>query len=128
VRRQTLFFPAPFFIVLLFMAVFVGERPAGAQNPTQDAAAAPALELSTAQRQTVFQSVSKTQKNHAAPTGFRVSVGAHVPDAIELAAMPDTLATLIPEARGFSVAMVEKQVMIVDRNSRQVVAVVTEAH
>jgi hypothetical protein len=51
-----------------------------------------------------------------------------VPDAIELAAMPDTLATLIPEARGFSVAMVEKQVMIVDRNSRQVVAVVTEAH
>jgi glucose/arabinose dehydrogenase len=128
VRRQTLFFPKTFFIALLFMTVFVAARPAEAQNPTQDAAAAPALELSTAQRQTVFQSVSKTQKNHAAPTGFRVSVGAHVPDAIELAAMPDTLATLIPEARGFSVAMVEKQVMIVDRNSRQVVAVVTEAH
>lgn len=101
---------------------------AGAQSAAQDAAAAPALELSAAQRRTVFQSVSKTQKNHAAPTGFRVSVGAHVPDAIELAEMPDTLATLIPQAQGFSVAMVEKQVMIVDAKTRQVVAVMTEAH
>lgn len=99
---------------------------AGAQNPVQDSAAAPMLELSTAQRQTVFQSISKTQKNHAAPTGFRVSIGARVPDVIALAPMPDTLATLIPAARGYVVAMVEKQVMIVDGRTRQVLAVVTE--
>jgi hypothetical protein len=99
--------------------------PGLAQTPAQDAAAAPALELTTSQRHTVFQSVSTTQKNHAAPTGFRVSVGAHVPAAIELAPVPDTLATLIPAARGYRVAMVEKQVMIVDGSTRQVMAVVT---
>jgi hypothetical protein len=96
-----------------------------AQTAAQDAAAAPALELTTSQRHTVFQSISTTQKNHAAPTGFRVSVGAHVPASIEFAPLPDTLATLIPAARGYAVAMVEKQVMIVDGSTRQVMAVVT---
>jgi hypothetical protein len=126
VRRRI---PSFYLIIGLLVVAVPGAMPgASAQSATQDAAAAPALELSTAQRQTVFQSVSKTQKNHAAPTGFRVSVGAHVPDGIELAEMPDTLATLIPQAQGFSVAMVEKQVMIVDGKTRQVVAVMTEAH
>jgi hypothetical protein len=108
-------------LVITLMTAPVGH----AQTPTQDAAAAPTLELTAAQRQTVFQSVSRTQKNHAAPTGFRVSVGAQVPAGVELATLPDTLATLIPAARGYAVAMVEKQVMIVDGRTRQVVAVVT---
>jgi hypothetical protein len=108
-------------IVIALMTALSGH----AQTSAQDAAAAPALELTIAQRQTVFQSISKTQKNHAAPTGFRISVGAHVPDGIELAPLPDTLATLIPAARGYAIAMVEKQVMIVDDETRQVVAVVT---
>jgi hypothetical protein len=125
VRRRIPFIPL---IIGSLVVVAPGVLPgASAQSATQDAAVAPALELSTAQRQTIFQSVSKTQKNHAAPTGFRVSVGAHVPDGIELAAMPDTLATLIPQAQGFAVAMVEKQVMIVDAKTRLVVAVMTEA-
>lgn len=98
-----------------------------AQTPAQDAAAAPSLELSTAQRQTIFQSVSQTQKNNAAPTGFRASVGAHVPDAIALSPLSATLAALLPQAQGYQVAMVEKQVMLVDPTTRQVVAVVTAA-
>jgi glucose/arabinose dehydrogenase len=116
------------FTYSLLIAIALMTAPAGhAQTPAQDAAAAPALELTTAQRQTVFQSISRMEKNHAAPTGFRISIGAHVPDGIELAPLPDTLATLIPAARGYAVAMVEKQVMIVDGKTRQVVAVVTGA-
>jgi len=101
--------------------------PSSAQTPAQDAAAAPALELSTAQRQTIFQSVSRTQKNNAAPTGFRVSVGARVPDSIELQPVSGTVAALVPQTARYSVAMVEKQVMFVDPSTRQVVAVVTES-
>lgn len=112
--------------LLLLIAATIVASPAPAQTPAQDAAAAPALELSEAQRQTIFQSVSRTQKNKAAPIGFRVSVGAHVPDAIELQPMSDTLAALIPQARNYAVAMVEKQVMFADPKTRQVVAVVTE--
>ena len=42
-----------------------------AQTPALDSGAAPSLELSSAQKQTVYQSVTKSQKNNTAPTGFR---------------------------------------------------------
>jgi hypothetical protein len=96
----------------------------GAQTPAADSAAGPALELSAAQRQTIYQSVSATQKNNPAPPGFRAAVGAVVPNTIELKPIPATLATLIPETANHAVAMVEKQVMLVDPRSRRVVAVV----
>ena len=47
-----------------------------------------------------------------------------VPDGIELEPIPTTLVTLIPETAHHDVAMVEKQVMLVDPRSRRVVAVV----
>ena len=62
----------------------------------------------------------------AAPTGFRVTVGAHVPDSVELKPLSDTLAKVAPQAKDFSVAMIEKQVILVDPGNRQVVAVVTQ--
>ncbi|RAI33875.1 DUF1236 domain-containing protein [Rhodoplanes serenus] len=99
---------------------------AAAQTTAQDTADGPRIELSDAQRHTIWQSVSRTQKNHAAPTGFRVAVGATLPAGIDLAPMPDTLAGLMPEAKPFAVAMIEKQVVLVDPKSRQVAAVITE--
>ena len=95
-----------------------------AQTPAADSSAGPALVLSAAQRQTIYQSVSATQKNNPAPPGFRVAVGAVVPSGIELEPVPATLASLIPETAHHDVAMVEKQVMLVDPRSRRVVAVV----
>ena len=111
------------------LAVLIGAPAvAGAQTqPMASEATAPALELSTAQKQTIYQSVSsRSQKNNAAPPGFRAAVGAHVPDTIELVAMPDTLATVIPAVKGYEIAMVEKQVVVVDPKSKLVVAVVTQ--
>jgi hypothetical protein len=86
---------------------------------------APGLELSGAQRQTIYQSISQTQKNNAAPIGFRPAVGEHVPEGIPMEPLPGTLATLIPQAKGLEVAMVEKQVMLVDPKAKVVVALVT---
>jgi hypothetical protein len=95
-------------------------------NPGQQAnpATVPAVELSTAQRQTIFQSVSNGGKNHAAPNGFRVAVGENVPNGIELAQVSNTLTTLIPATDGLEVAMIEKQVVLVDPKSKRIVAVV----
>jgi hypothetical protein len=109
---------------------------AGAQAPPRDAGtgAAPAdnattaraLELTPAERLAIYQSVTQTKKNNAAPLGFRVTVGAHVPESIQLEPLSDTLAKLVPRARDFSIGMVEKQVILVDPGTRQVVAVVTQ--
>jgi hypothetical protein len=112
-------------VIAIILAAAAPVRFAVAQTPQQDAAAAPALDLSPSQRQTIYQSVSKTQKNNAAPPGFRASVGAHVPDTIKLEPVSDTLATVIPETKNYEVALVEKQVVLVDPKSKMVVAVVT---
>ena len=109
---------------------------AGAQAPPKDAGTGPApsdsagaartLELTPPERLAIYQSVTQTKKNNAAPVGFRATVGAHVPDSVQLEPLSDTLAKLIPRARDFSIGMVEKEVILVDPGTRQVVAVVTQ--
>jgi hypothetical protein len=109
---------------------------AGAQAPPKDAGTGPApsdsatatraLELTSAERLAIYQSITQTHKNNAAPVGFRATVGAHVPDTVELKPLSDTLAKLVPQARAFSIGMVEKEVILVDPGTRQVVAVVTQ--
>ena len=95
-----------------------------AQTPALDSGAAPSLELSTAQKQTVYQSVTKSQKNNAAPTGFRAAVGAPVPDSVELAPVPATIAELMPQTKGLKAAQVEGQVVLVDPDSKRVLTVI----
>jgi hypothetical protein len=110
--------------IMLAVALSSPAVPVSAQTPATDSGAGPALKLSTAQRQTIYQSVSATQKNNPAPTGFRAAIGAQVPDGILLQPISTTLATLIPETAQYDVAMVEKQVVLVDPKARRVVAVV----
>ena len=106
-----------------------------AQAPPHDAGVGPgpstvtdarSIELTPAQRLAIYQSITQTGKNSAAPVGFRATVGAPVPQSVELAPLSDTLAKLVPQARDLRVAMVEKQVILVDPGTRQVVAVVTQ--
>jgi hypothetical protein len=109
--------------IMLAVALSSPAVPVLAQTPAADSGAGPSLKLSTAQRQTIYQSVSATQKNNPAPTGFRAAIGAQVPDGIPLQPISTTIATLIPETAQYDVAMVEKQVVLVDPKSKRVVAV-----
>jgi hypothetical protein len=97
-----------------------------AQDPAADSAAAPRIDLSTAQKQTIYESVTKTQKNNPEPTGFRAAVGAIVPALIALVPVPDTIAKLMPQTRGLEVGRVEGQVMLVDPKSKQVLSVIAQ--
>jgi hypothetical protein len=113
-------------IPLVWLTLTGGAPGQTAVSPGQTAnpATVPAIELSPAQRQTIFQSVSNGGKNNAAPIGFRVAVGATVPNGIELAPVSNTLTTLIPATDGLHVAMIEKQVVLVDPKSKRIIAVV----
>ena len=112
--------------VLLLALSAVAAAQAPPQDPASPPAAAQALSLTPAQRLAIYQSATQTQKNSAAPTGFRVTVGAHVPASVELKPLSETLAKVAPQAKDFSVGMIEKQVILVDPGNRQVVAVVTQ--
>ncbi|MFD2182473.1 DUF1236 domain-containing protein [Rhodoplanes azumiensis] len=117
----------PILMLAALLAAVTPDRVAAQTTPqdTQDPGAAPRVRFSDAQRHTIYQSVSRTRKNHAAPTGFRVSVGATLPAGVDIAPMPDTLVTLMPEAALFSVAMIETQVVLVEPASRRVALVIT---
>jgi hypothetical protein len=112
------------FTIVLAIALCWLMGVAAAQTHGTDSAADAALELSAGQKQTIYESVSATQKNNPAPPGFRATVGARVPNTIELQPIPATIAALIPKTAGHEVAMVEKEVVLVDPNSKRVVAVV----
>jgi hypothetical protein len=115
-------------LLLALSALAAAQAPPKAPTlgPATAPASTPAVNLTPAQRLAIYQSITETQKNSAAPTGFRVALGARVPDSVELKPLSDTLAKLAPQARDFSIAMIEKEVILVDPHSRQVVAVVTQ--
>ena len=112
--------------LVLMGVILVSPNLALAQTEAQDAARGPPIELSPAQRQIIYLSVSRTQKNQAAPSGFRVSVGAVLPVGVASERPPGALVTMIPEVASFDVAMVDKQVVVLDAQTRQVAAVITE--
>jgi hypothetical protein len=86
-----------------------------------------APKLEPEQKVLIYQSVSALHKNSAAPPGFRPAVGTQIPAGIDLQPMPGAVSTVIPEVKGMEVAMIEKQVVVVDPKSRTVLAVVTHA-
>src|ERR1700747_1139720 len=108
----------------LVLVAAVGMLPAMGAAQTSDQTTR-GLKLSPSQREAIYQSVSKAQKNNTAPIGFRPSVGSVVPKGIDLAPLPDTLGEMIPEARGYEVTMVEKQILLVDPGSKVVIALMT---
>jgi hypothetical protein len=96
-----------------------------AQTPALDSGASTHVDLTIAQKQTVYQSISKTQKNNAAPAGFRPAVGVIVPNGVELAPVPNAIAELIPQTKGLESALVEGEVILVDPQGKKVIAVIT---
>jgi hypothetical protein len=93
-----------------------------AQTPALDSASGRKVDLTVLQQQILYQSVSNTQKNNAAPTGFRATVGAHVPGGI--VAVPAAITDILPQTKGLQTAMVEGQVLLVEPQGNTVVAVI----
>jgi len=93
-----------------------------AQTPALDSGALAHIDFTIAQKQTVYQSIAKTQKNNAAPVGFRAAVGALAPCGVELAPVPATIAELIPQTKGLEAALVEGEVILVDPRGQESVS------
>jgi hypothetical protein len=107
------------FVVLCFAAG------AGfAQTPALDSGAGPQVVLTAAQKQILYQSISNTQKNNAAPAGFRATVGGRVPGGVTLVPVPATITDIMPRTKGLETAMVEGQVLLVEPEGKKVVAVI----
>jgi Protein of unknown function (DUF1236) len=113
----------------LIVLVFAGGIAAAAIAQDSPPADLPRLDLSAAQKQTIYQSVinQKDSKKGTAPDSFRATPGAHVPDSVTLEPMPKTVVQLIPQTQDFQVGLVSNQVLIVEPKGRRVVDVLTQS-
>ena len=94
-----------------------------AQTPALDSTGRK-VDLTVAQKQILYQSISNTQKNNAAPTGFRATVGSQVPGGVVLVPVPATIADIMPQTKGLETAMLEGQVLLVEAQGKTIVAVI----
>jgi hypothetical protein len=102
-----------------------GGQPSPGRNAADAPQNVPSLQLSDAQRQTIYQSIStRRSKKDTAPPGFRPAVGAQVPASIKLEPLPKAVVELVPKTADFQYAFVANQVLIVDPRSRTVVEVI----
>jgi hypothetical protein len=107
-----------------FIALYFASGAVFAQTPALDSGAGPQVVLTAAQKQILYQSISNTQKNNAAPAGFRATVGALVPEGVMLVPVPATIADIMPQTKGLEAAMVEGQVLLVEPQGKKVMAVI----
>jgi hypothetical protein len=94
---------------------------AQAPNPSTNPEAMPRLDLSPAQKQTIFTSITNLNLKNNTPENFQPIVGAVVPPGVDFEPMPKTISELVPQTRDFQVAMIGNQVAIVEPKSRRVV-------
>lgn len=107
------------FRTALVAGILAVSASAGVQAQSSD------LQLSSEQRQTIFQTLSQ-DPNGSAPTGdFKPAIGGSVPEGVALAPLSDTLSRLIPNAKGYQAATVGNQIILVDPKTKAVAAIVT---
>ena len=99
----------------------------GPLTPSGEAVNAPppqAPTLTAAQKAAIFSSVTLDKSKIKPAENFRVAVGARVPQAIELHALPEGALAEAPAARPYRYTLVANQVVLVDPASMRVVEVI----
>ena len=86
--------------------------------------AQPSLHLTSPDRAVIWQSLGKDAISTSVPAGLHV--GEAVPDTMRLLPFGRHLRNKIPAIRSYSYALLQGQVLIVDRRARTIVTIVSE--
>jgi hypothetical protein len=94
------------------------------QNGTSDRAGGASVQLSQDQR-TRIKDVVVGGRNvaRADNVNFNIRVGVAVPRTIHVAVLPPEVVTIVPEYRGFEYVVVGDQLLIIDPNTLEIVAI-----
>ena len=94
------------------------------QNGTSGRAGGASVQLSQDQR-TKIKDVIVRDRNVARVNGanFSVSVGARVPRDVHVSVLPPEVVTIVPEYRGFEYVLVGDQLLIIDPDTFEIVAI-----
>ncbi len=86
--------------------------------------AQPGLHLTSPDRAAIWRSLGKDAMSTSVPAGLHV--GEAVPDTMRLLPFGRHLRNKIPAIRSYSYALLQGQVLIVDRRARTIVSIVSE--
>jgi len=86
--------------------------------------AEPGFDLTSPDRAVIWQSLGKDAMSTSVPAGLHV--GEAVPDTMRLLPFGRHLRKAIPAIRPYSYALLQGQVLIIDRRARKIVSIVSE--
>jgi hypothetical protein len=82
------------------------------------------VELSPAQRTTIFRTVTRERVRAAPPAGVEVRLGARVPRSVELYDMPTTVVEEVPTIGRYRYMVVNNEVVLVDPATSEVIEII----
>lgn len=92
------------------------------RSTTGQGAAAGSAKLSSEQRSQIT-SVIKKQSVKPAQVNFAINVGTRVPPEVHYYPLPTEVVTIYPEWRGYNYILVGGQVLVIDPDTREIVAI-----
>jgi hypothetical protein len=87
-------------------------------------AGAAQLNLTSAQKQTILQSVA-SEKGQAAPSGFQAKVGEKAPQSLSMHQLPSSATNQVSAAKQYEYAKLQNnEVLLIDPKDRQVAEII----
>jgi uncharacterized protein DUF1236 len=96
---------------------------AAGQDTTTTGQAGAAGKLSTEQRTQITSAIKETRVQPVTNVNFSISVGTKVPRDVTFHTLPERVVTIYPEWRRYKYILVKEQIVIVDPNTYEIVAV-----
>jgi hypothetical protein len=93
------------------------------QSTTTTGQAGAGAKLSTEQRTQITSVIREQHVQPVTNVNFSISVGTRVPRDVTFHALPSRIATIYPEWRSYKYILVKEQIVIVDPNTYEIVAV-----
>jgi hypothetical protein len=87
-------------------------------------AGAKSVQLSQDQRTRITGIVGKGHPARVANVNFSISVGTAVPRDVRVEVLPADIVEIVPEYRGFDYVVVGDQILIIDPNTMEIVAII----
>ncbi len=89
-------------------------------------AGAAQLNLTSAQKQTIFQSVA-SEKGQAAPSGFQAKVGDKLPQSVSMHQLPSSATNQVSAAKEYDYAKLQNnEVLLINPKDRQVSEIIMQ--
>jgi hypothetical protein len=96
---------------------------AAGQSTTTTGQAGAASKLSTEQRTQITTAIRETRVQPVTNVNFSISVGTRVPRDVTFHVLPERVVTIYPEWRRYKYILVKEQIVIVDPNTYEIVAI-----